>query len=201
MIRNFRNVMVLACALALVGMVSPVKAGCKGCDKVAKSGDGFCCGKGKAFGVELTSKKLYGALAGFKVDKDKIKCAGCKKAAETSGRCDNCKMSMANGKAYHSTVSHSLAKGKLVSAEKAASCGGCKTAHKDSGFCTGCNVGFVASRMFKDKETYEAAKTAFATLVKAATAAKKCVGCAIAMVTDSECKACSINFKGGKAQG
>ena len=196
-----RNVMVMACALALACTASPAIAGCKGCDKVAKSGAGFCCGKGKMFGVELTSKKLYTALAGKTLEKDKIQCEGCKKAAEINGRCEHCKVSIANGKAFRSQVSYSLAKGTPVSADKAASCGGCKIAQKDSGFCTGCSLGFVAGRIFSDQKVYDAAKTAFATLVKAASAATKCVGCAIAMVTDGKCPSCNLSFENGKVQG
>ena len=61
----FRTMFSLLAVAAVVGMSTPALAGgCKGCAKVAKSGDGFCCGKGKAFGVKLSSKKLYAALAG-----------------------------------------------------------------------------------------------------------------------------------------
>lgn len=193
-----RNLMVLGCVLAFAGAANPALAGCKGCDKVAKSGEGFCCGKGKIYGVELTSKKLFKALEGHSINKSEMKCAGCKKAAETNGKCEHCNVSITNGKAFHSNVSYVLAKGIPVSAEKAAACGGCKTAHKDNGFCTGCSVGFVAGRLFADKDSYNAAKAALTTLVKAATASTKCAACAVAMVTDGECEHCKVSFKDGK---
>lgn len=193
-----RNLMVLGCVLAFAGAANPVMAGCKGCDKVAKSGEGFHCDKGKIYGVELTSKKLFKALEGQKVNKAELKCAGCKKAAETNGKCSHCNVSIANGQSFHSNVSYALAMGTPVSAEKAAACDSCKTAHKDNGFCTGCSVGFVAGRIFKSEDNYKAAKAAFATLVKAASASTKCAACAVAMVTDGECEHCKVSFKDGK---
>lgn len=193
-----RNLMVLGCVLAFAGAANPAMAGCKGCDKVAKSGEGFCCGKGKIYGVELTSEKLFKAMEGSKVDKAEMKCPGCKKAAETNGKCEHCNVSIANGQAFHSNVSFALAKGTPVSAEKAAACEGCKAAHEENGFCTGCNVGFVASRIFASEDSYKAAKAAFATLVKAVSAATKCDECAVAMVTDGECEHCKVSFKDGK---
>ena len=193
-----RKIMVLGCLLAFAGAANPALAGCKGCDKVAKSGEGFCCGKGKIYGVELSSEKLFKALEGHKVDKAEMKCPGCKKAAEENGKCSHCNVSIANGQAFHSNVSYALAKGTPVSAEKAAACGGCKTAHEENGFCTGCSVGFVAGRIYASKESYETAKAAYATLVKAASAATHCVECAVAMVTDGKCDHCDVSFKDGK---
>ncbi len=193
-----RKLMILGCVLAFAGASNPAMAGCKGCDKVAKAGDGFCCGKGKIYGVELTSKKLFKALEGHKVNKSEMKCAGCKKAAETNGTCSHCNVSIANGKSFHSNVSYVLAKGIPVSAEKAAGCSSCKTAHKDNGYCTGCSAGFVAGRIFSSENSYKTAKAALATLVKAASAATKCAACAVAMVTDGTCEHCKISFKDGK---
>ena len=194
-----RTMVALLGAVVIVGAATPVMAGgCKGCDKVAKTGDGFCCGKGKAFGVELASKKLYTALAGKKIDIENIRCPGCKTAAKTSGKCSHCNVGIADGKVFHSSVSHTLAKGKPMTAEKAAHCDSCKTAFKDNGRCTGCSVGFVAGRSFKDNKVYEAAVAALKTLVAAVYTAKKCEACAVAMVTDGECTFCKLKFKDGK---
>ncbi len=175
--------------------------GCKGCDKVAKEGEGFCCGKGKIFGVELASKKLYTSLAGHKFDLENVKCPGCKAAAESNGRCDHCNVGASGGKFYHSSIAYALAKGAPVSAKKAAMCAGCKTAHADDGFCTGCGVGFVAGRMFKGKEIHGAALAAYKTIGKAVVTAKKCESCAVAMVTDGTCADCKVSFKNGKKEG
>ena len=196
-----RTMLTLAGVVAVLGAASPaVAGGCKGCTLVAKKGDGFCCGKGKIYGVELTSKKLYNALAGREMATDKIRCPGCQAAAKSSGACSHCKVAMADGKMYRSMMSHALAKGTPISEDKMG-CGGCKTAHKAGGFCDGCGMGFVASRMFKDKAVYEVASKAYKTLTIAAKAATKCVGCAVAMVTDGKCDPCNVSFKDGKKSG
>ena len=194
-----RTMLTLVASVALFGAAVPAMAGgCSGCAKVAKGSDGFCCGKGKAFGVKLNSKKLYAALAGHKFDKESIKCPGCKTAAKTNGRCEHCSVGAADGKFFHSKVSYVLAKGKPMSAEKAKHCYGCATAHKDNGYCGGCSAGFVAGRMFEGQENHKAALAAYKTLVKASKASEKCEACAVALVTDGKCAHCNVAFKDGK---
>ena len=196
-----RTMLTLGCVLAVLAIAAPAQAGCPGCDKVAKQGEGFCCGKGEIYGVQLTSEKLYKAVAGKEVDASSFKCAGCKTAHKESGTCSHCKVAMANGKMYRSPVSHILAKGTPTAAEKVGACSSCTTAHKDDGFCTACGVGFVSGRAFEGKESYDAALAAHTTLAKSAKIAKKCTECAVAMVTDGTCDSCKVSFKGGKKTG
>lgn len=195
----FRTMLMFAAVVTVVGAGAPAIAGdCKGCAKIASGEDGFCCGKGKAFGIQLASEKLYEVLSGFQYKASDIKCPGCKTAAKTSGKCSHCNLAAANGKFYRSPVAYTLVKGEPISAKKASYCGGCKIAHKDNGRCTGCNVGFVAGRMFKDKDDYKAALVAHKTLEKAAQESSHCETCAIAMVLDGTCKHCKVSFKNGK---
>ena len=78
-----RTMLTLVASVAFCGAAVPAMAGgCSGCAKVAESNEGFCCGKGKAFGVKMNSKKLYTALAGHKIQEDKIKCYGCEGATK-----------------------------------------------------------------------------------------------------------------------
>ncbi len=197
-----RAMLTVAGVIAAVGAGAPAMAGgCEGCDLVAKKGEGFHCGKGLVYGVELTSKKLFEALAGQKVEADKIKCPGCKYATKTNGICSHCKVGAAGGKLYHSMLSHKLAKGLRYSEKKVSLCGGCKTAYRQHGRCTGCNVGFVSKRMFKDQADYDVALAARKTLVAAVEVSKKCETCAVAMVTDGKCAKCNISFKDGKKSG
>lgn len=193
-----QRMLMLGAAALFAAAVPAAQAGCPGCEKVVKKGEGFHCGKGKVFGVRLTSEKLYKALEGHKADSEKIQCPGCKKAFKTDGKCEHCKLAAANGQMYRSWVSHTLAKGTPIEAKKAAVCGGCKTAHKENGRCEHCNVGFVAGRMFKDTEVYKHALVAFKTLNKATQTAEKCDVCAVAMVTNASCDKCKVEFKDGK---
>jgi hypothetical protein len=192
-----RTMATLLCTVVITAAAAPAMAGgCKGCDKVAKKGEGFCCGKGIAYGVELSSEKLQAALSGKHVNA--TNCAGCKAAAKGNGRCAHCNVGVANSKVYRSSVSYRLAKGTRVTAKAAASCSGCKTAHKSNGRCTDCKVGFVGGRKFTDLDDYQAALTAHKTLRVAAKQAEKCEACAVAMVTDGKCESCKIKFKDGK---
>ena len=194
-----RKIVVVAALSAVVGIVSPAIAGaCKGCAKVASSGEGFCCDKGIAFGVPVSSKKLSEALAGVEVDPGSIKCAGCKSAASSNGQCDHCKVGIVDGKAYRSMVAYHLAKGKLLPKDAKIKCPDCAKAKGSDGFCKECKAGFAAGRLYKTEPDYKAALAAHETLVKAADVAGKCEACAVAMVTDGECASCKAKFKDGK---
>lgn len=194
-----RKLLVLVGIVAVVGLGPVAVAGeCPGCKKVAETGEGFCCGKGLAYGVQLTSKPLYEALAGVEVQPDKITCPGCKTAVKEQGWCSHCQIGMAQGKSYHSPMAYALAKGKPYTKEAAAHCEGCSEAFAANGFCTKCNIGFVAGRMFPDRASYDAALAAHKTLTEAAKIAAKCETCAVAMVTNGTCEQCHVTFKDGK---
>jgi len=198
-----RTTVALVSVLAFAGFQAhAVAGGCEGCAKVAKTGDGFCCSKGKAFGVDVKSKKLYEALAGHKVDLEKHPCPGCRTAGKTNGSCTHCKTYAVDGQVFHSAVAYALAKGKPMPKELVEACpkrcDGCRKAHATNGRCEKCNVGFVADRMFEGEEDYNVALAAYKTLEKAAQAADQCEACAVAMVTDGGCEKCNVKFKDGK---
>ena len=199
-----RKMMLLTCTLAVFGWTAPtIAGGCEGCEKVVKTGNGFCCGHGQAFGVALTSQKLYDALQGAQIteaDAAKCPCPDCKTAMAAHGSCDRCKMT--GKKMYGSPVAYALAKGFAYDSETVAACPKrceqCKSAFQANGQCEHCGVGFVAGHMFEDSTAYKIARAAFDTLKKAAVAASKCEGCAIAIVTDGKCAKCDVRFQGGR---
>ncbi|MCH9034554.1 MAG: hypothetical protein IID42_08625 [Planctomycetes bacterium] len=201
MLKNLAMMMSLAFVYAGVAPVSA--GGCKGCTEMTRAGHGSCCGKSMAFGVQLTSQKLYDALAGRTVtsaEAGKCPCSDCKKASSGKGGCDRCQFT--GGKLYSSGVAYALAKGQPMPAELVAACpkrcDQCKIAHKANGRCDKCGVGFVADRMFEKEADYKAALEAYKTLKKAATTAKKCEHCAVAMVTDGSCTKCKVKFENGR---
>ncbi len=187
-------------AVAVLGLALPALAEtCPGCSNVADKGEGWCCGKGMAYGVKIPNRALYDTVIGKEVKADQIKCPGCKTAAESDGVCTHCNVGVANGKAFPSMVAYRLAKGKPLTADQAGHCAKCKVAWEGNGRCETCNAGFVGQRVYKDQQDYEEALAAHKTLTKAAKVATKCPGCALGMVTDGTCKACKVSFKDGKA--
>jgi hypothetical protein len=187
--------------VALVVMASAAVAGDCSCT-ADKAANGWCgeCKVGHVSGVKLTSEKLYAALQGEKVDAESIKCPGCKSAFAKHEVCEGCKVHFAGDQGYKSPVAYHLARGKVI--DKAAAdmkCEGCKkAAEAGHGWCEDCKAGMVANRAYKNKKNYEQAVEAQTILAKANEAAGRCDTCAVAMVTDGKCEACSVNFKGGK---
>jgi len=204
--------LVIAMGLAVaVAFVAPALAGDK--DKKVDYGKTKCvcpsnnaqtvvwceaCAGGVAFGHSIKSKELVAALAGHQMKEEGIKCGGCKTAFKDNGDCKHCKLGFRHGLKFHSPVSLTLAKGELIDAAKIG-CPRCKTiAEKGVGECSGCKTGVVAGLMFHGKDNYRNARTANTTLAKAITASDKCLGCAVAMVSDGTCEGCKTSFKDGK---
>ena len=185
---------------ALAVIATPTLAGedCT-CKEIKKAGFGFCQEheSGQLFDVKLTSFKLYDALAGQEVETDKIKCEGCRKAAETNGTCEHCHVSIADGWLYHSKAAYTLALGKEVKADTI-KCESCKYAAEKNGFCDGCDAGMVSHRMFKSRDKYDQAKEALALITNAVKTLAKCENCAVAMVKDGSCPTCKVAYKDGK---
>ena len=176
------------------------------CKQIHATGQGWCdkCNSGMAFGVPITSKKLYTALAGTKVDAAKVKCPGCKTAPKDGGTCEHCHAGFHAAQAYHSLVAYTLSQGMHVD-PKNVKCPGCKAAltGKDSAghaahFCKECDAGFVGPLAFKGRENYDQAENAMTILKAAAKEASHCEDCAVAMVTDGTCEHCKTHFKNGK---
>lgn len=186
-------------------VIQPVRApagGCKGCERVVTTGEGFCCGKGRSFGVPMTSKRLYAVLVGQKLDAAagaKYPCKECPETLKSHSKCHHKKLMV--GRMYQSPVSYRLAKGtptpEFYLAAFSPPCKSCMSAYKVNGRCDLCCVGFVAGRMYDDAEEHKAALVAYKTLTKAAKFAAQCESCAVAIVTDGRCDGCNASFKDG----
>ena len=131
-----RRLMLLTCMVAIGSWTAatfaggPNCGGCNGCDKVKAEGKGYCCGKGKVFGLEVTNKTIYDLLAGNEEMAKKVEsspCPGCRKAVSENGSCEHCNVFVADGRVYKSKAANQLASGKPMCSEKAKSikCGSC----------------------------------------------------------------------------
>ncbi len=202
------KLLTLCCTLAFAGFVLPVDtlAGCKGCDQIKASGEGFCdhCNAGSIFGVKLKNRAVYDLLAGDSAKFEKAqhsKCAGCASAAKNNGQCRHCNVFVADGKVFKTAAAQAIAKGTPVTAEmktRMASCKSCTSQLAHDGYCTGCSVGFVANRMFKNKTDYDAAQKAHALVAHVAKDASPCKGCLKAQLSNSSCAHCNVSFIDGK---
>jgi hypothetical protein len=195
--RKMRKYLYVSCAaVVMLGLHAAAFADC-GC-KTAKVEGGWCddCEVGYFNNVKIKSHKLHEALAGKEVDAHAVKCDACKQALERDGSCEGCQVSFAHKKAYRSPVAHKLMVGKAHDVSEI-TCAGCKKgAGTHPAWCKSCNVGWVGNVTFSDKSQWTEARAARKILVKAA--AKKCDGCAVAMVTDGTCSGCKVSFKDGK---
>lgn len=172
---------------------------CEKCMLIGAGENDYCDKhhKGNAFGAELTSKKLFDALASTRLNReDVMKCPGCKAASEGGGHCDKCNIYIVVPRGYKSVVAYHLAKGKPVQSEMAFQCDDCKKAWKENGACETCHLHFAAKRMFKEADDQKAALAAHETLTQATQS--KCEDCAVAMVTDGTCDHCKVSYKDGK---
>jgi hypothetical protein len=197
-----RRVLLSGAALLWLGGASVMADDCTGCQKMAQTGMGFCdeCGHGKAFGVDLESKKLYEALSGTEVKKlEDLKCKGCQDAVRTNGTCTRCKLGAARRQLYKSPVAHAIAIGRYAPADKTPKCAKTSEPHKD-GWCDSCGIGMVGGQFFKNKDMFNAASKAHEILVRAVKTAEQCEDCAVAMVLDGKCDKCKVAYKNGEKQ-
>lgn len=192
---------VVIASLAVVALFATSTAYADCACKVAKVENGWCadCSAGYVAGVKIKSRKLYDALDGKTIkDASAIKCKACKTGLTNNGECKHCQVAFAGGKAFHSKPACCVSRGKAVETS-AIKCESCKANFGGKGWCEGCKAGLVGNRVYADKAAYKEALMGREIIQKAAKVAEKCEGCAVAMVTDGECKGCKVSFKQGKA--
>ena len=168
----------------------------------ARVDNGWCaaCKVGYVAGFRIPSHALFEALDahGHDINPASIKCESCKKALETDGFCEKCRMGFLRGKAYVSRLNYHLAHGKIRNPADI-KCGTCKANTAKYGWCDVCKVGMVGHVALADKRHYEPAAREAEILVRAIALAEKCELCAAAMVLDGKCPRCKIEYKDGQA--
>jgi hypothetical protein len=181
------------------GAVSPTPGTCS-CIAIPEDG-GWCDvhGIGYIGGVEIGSQMLFETLDphGHEVDLASFECAGCRKAIDEEGFCDEHRVGFVDERAYYSRLSYLLARAPRVSVASIY-CPTCRLHAAARGWCPACRRGLVGRSVFADRKTYVEVDNALDLVERADTAADRCVYCAVAMVSDTGCHVCGIEYRDGK---
>ena len=153
-------------------------------------------------GVKVTSRRLYEAADahGHKLDLTTFTCPTCRAAIATSGFCEIHRVGFVHEQAYYSRLTYELARGEVRVASSIA-CPTCRKNAETYGWCAKSRVGMVGSVAIRNRADFERAVEALKIFIAANEAARRCEYCALAIITDSECPACKIRYKNGKAAG
>ncbi len=174
---------------------------CTQCEEARKT-NGWCdaCGVGWVGDVELRSKHLWHILDahGHRLNVENLGCDDCVKASVTGGYCAKSKIGFVDGEAYFSRLTWALARGEQQEGV-APECATCREHSTSAGWCEACGVGRVGNRAFRDRAEFEQLLQDLEILQIASEAADRCEYCAAAIVTDTECPYCRIEYKGGAA--
>ncbi|MCH8244009.1 MAG: hypothetical protein IH897_15575 [Planctomycetes bacterium] len=177
----------------------PVQQAICTCD-AAKMKGGWCerCNVGHIASVRIESADLFEWLDahGHHIDPDRIECELCQEAIATDGFCERCRMGYVGKEAFLSRLTYHVAKGRPRSLAKI-QCSTCRKNAGRFGWCDRCKVGMVGNVAIRDREDYGRAVDAFRILLAAVRAARKCESCALAIVSNTTCRACKITYSNG----
>jgi hypothetical protein len=150
-------------------------------------------------GVRVTSRWLYefADAHGHELDLSTFTCPSCRSAIATNGFCEIHRIGFVDRLAYYSLLTYELGKGQARRASTIA-CATCRKNSESHGWCTKSGVGMVGPFALRNRRDFDRAVTALEIFVVANEAALRCNSCAGALLTDSECPACNIRYKGGK---
>jgi hypothetical protein len=192
----------LALLLAFLagGAVSPTPGVCS-CPAIEAEG-GWCDVHevGWIGGVEVGSKMLFETLDahGHDVDLATFDCPSCRQAIERQGFCDEHRVGFVEDRAYFSKLGWRLARGKRVDLSKIR-CPRCREHARSRGWCASCGRGMAGAIALSDRKAWNEVDRALAIVERADQAATRCVHCAVAMVTDTDCAFCRIAYRDGRA--
>ena len=168
------------------------------CSKSKLEG-GWCtaCRAGYIAGLRIASLELFEVLDahGHDYDPEKIQCEACKRAIQSQGFCDSCRIGFWKNQAYLSRLSYHLARGRVV--EKV-DCLACRGHRERPGWCEICGVGFIGNVAISSRDEFDRAKPEFERLVSAVEMLKRCEWCAVALFSDGYCTTCKIQYSGGR---
>lgn len=151
-------------------------------------------------GVEIRSKFLFEVLDahGHDIEPSAVTCEVCRKAIENDGYCPAHRMGYVGGKAYLSSLTYHVAKGRAVK-PASISCGTCRKNSQGIGWCEKHRVGMAGPVAIEDRRAFEEFEDAYRILLKAVEVSARCETCAGAIVNDGYCPTHRIHYKNGEA--
>jgi len=188
--------------LILGGAESPTPGRCA-CAQ-AMEFDGWCDVHriGYIGGVEIASARLYEALDahGHAVDPATFECETCRSAIATDGYCETHRIGFLGGQAYFSRLSYLLARGERRTPSDV-QCPTCRANMAGRGWCDASGVGMVGHVAIRDRASFDEIDRALTIVEAASREAERCEHCAVAMVTDTTCPFCGIQYRDGNEVG
>jgi len=169
----------------------------------ARLADGWCGTHrvGYVAMVRIPSRLVYDALDahGHVLDLDTFTCPACRKAIDAGGFCDEHHTGFVRKEAYFSRLTYEMARGERLDPAGIA-CPACRRNSASLGWCARDGRGMVGVVAIRDRSAYDRAAAAVTVVRAAAETVTRCEGCAVAMVTDTECWRCRITYRNGLAQ-
>lgn len=171
---------------------------CPQCAEARRS-NGWCdaCRTGYVGGVRVPSEYLWHVLDahGHRIELESLD-ASCLPAIESDGWCEKERIGFVDREAYFSRLAWLLARAEPVT--EAAHCAVCSGRPGHHGWCDGCGYGTFGAYRLADREQFERLLHEMRILEIAIEAAARCEDCAAAIVTDSQCPVCRIDYRDGK---
>lgn len=188
-------------ALLVAGLLPVPAADCT-CPVIMEL-DGWCGAHaiGYVAGLEIQTYLLFEALDahGHEVDLDSFQCPTCQRAIAQQGFCEEHRIGFVSGLAYYSRLTYLVARARATGGS-AAPCPECGEIAAAGGWCDACGgAGFAGPVRFHDRRDYEEVVRALDLVHRADERGARCAHCAVAMVTDSLCPICKIEYRNGEA--
>jgi hypothetical protein len=151
-------------------------------------------------GIKVTSRWLYEFMDahGHQLDLSTFTCPTCKSAIATNGFCELHHVGFVNQLAYYSLLTYELGKAE-ARPPSTITCATCRKNSETYGWCARSGLGMVGPFVIRNRQDYDRAVSALKIFLVANETAKRCNYCAGAILTNSECPACRIRYKDGKA--
>ena len=167
----------------------------------ARHANGWCeaTDTGYVGGLPLRSKMLWETMDahGHELDLTTFQCTNCKQAIRTGGFCELHRIGFVHDLAYFSRLTYELARGEAIDPAKL-DCPVCRRNAATHGWCDEHRVGLAGDIAIRDRAAWERVAAELELLERASATAERCEYCAVAMVTDTRCPFCRVEYRDGR---